>query len=358
VHRVFVRLIAWTTTALCDAACASPGSENRQVNGVKTNCRVTVLTMLASAALVAGFAGLAQAQSNKVMRLIVPFGAGGAQEILARSFHNELGAALGQNIIIENRPGAGGAIGSAVLAKATPDGQTLLMGATSHLIGALVAEKAPYDPIRDFTAVAHVGLAGGLALLVNAKFPAQTVAEFVKYVKANPGKVDYGSAGTGSSTHLAMATFANAAGLQMVHVPYKSNAEPIIELIGGRIHTSCIPMAIAPGYAKEERLRMLAVTSAKRSPLLSGLPTLAESFPGYSYQGWYGVLGPAGMPRRVVERLNTEINRLLKEPAILDRIGRLSIDALPITPQEFEKMMREDYARLAGVLKKSGVGAN
>ena len=299
----------------------------------------------------------AQKKDNRPMRMIVPFAAGGAQELLARSFSTELGTALGQTVIIENRPGAGGALGSGVLAKATPDGRTLLMGATSHLIGALVADKPPYDPIKDFSPIAHVGLAGGLVLLINASLPAKTVAEFVGYVKASPGKYNYGSAGTGSSTHLSMALFANAAGLQMLHVPYKSNSEPIIETIAGRIQASTIPMAAAPAYLKEARLRMLAVTSLKRSPIVPDLPTLAESYPGYSYAGWYGVLGPAGIPRSVVNRLNSAINTLLKDPVILDRMTKLSVEPQPMTTHEFEQMMREDYKRLAGVLKNSGVSS-
>lgn len=325
---------------------------------VKGNHGLLMRVALACACLLC-LAGTAEAQTGggRVMRIIVPFASGGGQELLARTFYTELGAALGQSIIIENRPGAGGAVGSALVSKAAPDGQTLVIAATNHIVSALVAPKPPYDPIKDFSAVSHIGKGSGQVLLVNAKFPAKTVDEFVKYAKANPGKINYGTAGNGSSSHLAMAAFANVAGLQMLHVPYKSNAEPVIDMIGERIHTTFLPVTSAMAYANESRLRMIAITSSERWTLMPQLPTVAESFPGFEYQGWFGLLGPAGIPRPVVDRINGEMAKLLQNAVILERITKLGIEPRTLSPDAFARTMREDYERIAVIIKQSGVTA-
>ena len=301
---------------------------------------------------------IAQAQPVKVMRIIVPFAPGGGQEILARAFNNELGVALGQTVIVENRPGAGGAAGSALVAKAAPDGQVLVIAAPSHSVSALLAAKPPYDPLRDFSPVAHIGKSAGQVLFVSARFPAATVEEFVKQAKANPGALNYGSAGTGSSSHLAMAYFAGVAGLQLLHVPYKSNAEPVIEMIAGRIQVGFLPVLSAMAYANDNRLRMIATTSSERWPLLSQLPTIAETYPGFEYQSWFGLLGPAGMPRPLIDRINGEMTRLLKDPVIMERITKLGIEPRPLPPEAFERVMREDYTRVAKIIRQPGVVAD
>jgi tripartite-type tricarboxylate transporter receptor subunit TctC len=292
-------------------------------------------------------AGVAQAQpGGRVIRIVVPFAAGGGQEILARSFNSELSVALGQPVIVENRPGAGGAVGTAVVARAAPDGQTFVLAAASHIVSALLASKPPYDPIRDFAAVAHIGT-GSQVIVVNAKFPAKTVAEFIKQVKAMPGTLNYGSAGNGSSTHLSMAYFSNVAGLQMLHVPYKSNAEPIVELIAGRIHAASLPIISALPYAKDERVRLLAVTAHERSQFLPQLPTIGETFPGYVYESWFGLLGPAGTPRPIIDRINAEVTKLVGDPVIRARIAKLGLEPRAMTPEAFERLLREDYERLS-----------
>ncbi len=328
---------------------------NRQQIIPQAQRAVLGLARLALVALSIAFAGAALAQSNKVMRIIVPFAPGGGQEILARTFAGELGVALGQTVIVENKPGAGGAVGSAFVAKAAPDGQTLVMAAPSHTVSALIAAKPPYDPLRDFSAVAHIGRSAGQVLLVNAKFPAATLGEFVKVVKANPGSMNYGSAGSGSSSHLAMAYFASVAGLQMLHVPYKSNAEPVIEMIAGRIQFGFLPVLSAVAYANDNRVRMIATTSSERWPLLARLPTFAETFPGFEFQSWFGLLGPAGMSRALVERINGEVGTLLKNATVAERIAKLGIEPQALAPDAFERTMREDYARIANILKQPGV---
>src|SRR5437899_7282697 len=206
---------------------------------------------------VAAFPPFAAAQpGGKVMRIVVPFAAGGAREVLARTFYSELGAALGETAIIDNRPGAGGAIGTASVAKASPDGQTLIFAASSHNVTALLGATPPYDPIRDFAAVANIGMQS-YALLSSAEIPAGSVAEFVRYARARPGSLNYSSAGHGSSSHLAMAYFANLAGLDMVHIPFKSSQDATNDVLAGRSHAVIVPNVGTIPFAKDPRGRTL-----------------------------------------------------------------------------------------------------
>ena len=318
------------------------------------NALRSICTALACGSLLAApLASLAQS-SGKPLRIIVPFAPGGGQDILARSFNTELGAALGQPVIVEYRAGGGGGVGTAYVAKAEPDGLTLSMSAASHIISAVLTSKPAYHPIRDFTAVAHVGT-GSQILIINSQLPAKSVAEFVKYAKANPGKLNYGSAGSGSSTHLAMAYFTNAAGLDIVHIPYKSNADQTTELLSGRIQAVMIPSISAMAFAKDSRLTLLAVTPSARSLFFPNLPTVAESgYPGFNYGSWFGLLGPAGIPRPATERINTEMNKLLKVPLIAERLAKIGIEPLALTPQQFEKLLVEDLQRIERIVKLSG----
>jgi tripartite-type tricarboxylate transporter receptor subunit TctC len=328
--------------------------------GIPKATRVALaLALMGLVTLFMVFAGAAHAQSNKVIRMIVPFAPGGGQEILARTFYSELGVALGQTVIIENRAGAGGAVGSASVAKSPPDGLTVVIAATGHTVSALLSQtkQPPYDPIRDFTPIAHIA-AGSQAFVINAKFPAKTLPEFIKQVKAKPGAYNYGSSGNGSSTHLSMAYFCNVAGLQMLHVPYKSSGEQVIEQISGRMHVNSLPIAVAMTYAKEERLRLLAVTSRARSSFLPEVPTVAETFPGYTYESWFGLLGPAGTPQPIVDRMNSEVNKLLNDETVRSRIAKLGLEPAAMSPDAFERLMREEYDRLGMIIKKSGITAD
>ena len=315
--------------------------------------RVICAVLAAASVLVAPLETAAQT-SGKPIRIIVPFAPGGGQDILARSFNAELGAALGQPVIVEYRAGGGGGVGTLYVAKADPDGLTLSMSAASHIISAVLSPKPAYHPIKDFTAVAHVGT-GSQILIINSKVPAKSVAEFVKYAKANPGKLNYGSAGSGSSTHLAMAYFTNAAGLDIVHIPYKSNSDQTSELLAGRIQAVMIPSISAMAFAKDSRLTLLAVTPSARSLFFPNLPTVAESgYPGFNYGSWFGLLGPAGIPRAATERINAEMNKLLKVPVIAERLAKIGIEPLALTPQQFEKLLVEDLERVEKIVKISG----
>ena len=289
-----------------------------------------------------------------VIRVVVPFAAGGVQDVLARSFNAELGTLLGRSVIVENRTGAGGTIGNASVAKAPPDGHTLLLAAASHTITGSLYAKLPYHPIDDFTGVAHIGSVD-YVLMASAEIPAKNLKEFIAYSKSNPGKLNYASAGNGSATHLSMAYLASLTGLDMVHVPLKSTAEAINEVIAGRAHAVIASNIGALPFARDPRVRMLGVTGSKRSRFLAELPTLAESgAAGYEFDSWLGLLGPAGMPKAVVDQLNAAMATLLKDPRILERLARQGIEPRPLSPDAFSALLRKDFVKMARVVKISG----
>jgi len=289
-----------------------------------------------------------------VIRVVVPFAAGGVQDVLARSFNAELGVLLGRSVIVENRTGAGGTIGNASVAKAPPDGHTLLLAAASHSITGSLYAKLPYHPIDDFTGIAHIGSVD-YVLMASADVSATNLKEFISYSKSNPGKLNYASAGNGSATHLSMAYLASLTGLDMVHVPLKSTAEAINEVIAGRAHAVIASNIGALPFARDPRVRMLGVTGSKRSRFLAELPTLAESgAAGYEFDSWLGLLGPAGMPKAVVDQLNAAMATLLKDPRILERLARQGIEPRALSPDAFNALLREDFVKMARVVKISG----
>ena len=300
--------------------------------------------------LLAALSPFAQAQ---VMRIVVPFAAGGAREVLARTFYSELGAALGETVIIDNRPGAGGAIGTAYVAKAAPDGRTLIFAASSHNLTALLGATPAYDPIRDFAAVANVGMQS-YVLMASASIPARTTAELIAYARANPGKLNYSSAGHGSSTHVAMAYFASLAGLSMVHIPFKSSQDAVNDVLAARSHAVIVPNVGAIPFLKDARIRILGVTSLGRSPFLPGVPPVSESVAGYRFDSWFGLLAPARTPRAVIARINAEVGKLLRDPAILARLASQGVAPRPLAPEAFARLIREDYEETAKMVKTVG----
>ena len=302
----------------------------------------------------AAFPSLATAQpGGTVMRIVVPFAAGGAREVLARTFYSELGAALGETVIIDNRPGAGGAIGTASVAKAAPDGKTLIFAASSHNITALLGATPAYDPIGDFAAVANIGMQS-YVLMTSAAIPGKTTAEFIRYARANPGKLNYASAGHGSSSHLAMAYLASLAGLDMMHIPFKSSQDATNDVLAARSHAVVVPNVGAIPFAKDARMRLLGVTSLERSPFLPELPPVAASLPGYEFDSWFGLLAPARAPKPVIERINAEVSKLLRDPVILARLAGQGVAPRPLSPAAFERLIREDYEEMAKVVKTVG----
>src|SRR5690348_13393831 len=255
------------------------------------------------------FAGGVKAQS--VVHIVVPFAAGGVQDIVARSFNAELGTLLGRNVIVENRAGAGGTIGTAYVAKSAPDGNTLILAAASHTIAGSLYARLPYDPLKDFTPVAHIGNVD-YVLLVSSTVPAKTLREFIAYAKANPGKLNYASAGNGSATHLSMAYFCAMAGIYMVHVPYTATGHAVNEVLAGRAQAVIAANIGAIPYVNDARVHALASTGKQRSKFLPQLPTVDEAgVRGYAFDSWIGLLGPAGMPQQQVEAINAAVAKLL-----------------------------------------------
>ena len=309
------------------------------------------------AALTAALApvtGTSFAQSGRVTKIIVPFAAGGVQDNLARSLSNELGTALNASVIVENRPGAGSTVANAFVAKAAPDGNTMVMAAASHNIVGTLYTRLSYDPQKDFTPLAHIGSAG-YVLMIHPDVPAKTAAEFIRYAKANPGKMNYATAGVGSATHLSMAYFCGLAGIDMVHVPLKATGEAINEVLSGRAQAVIAASIGALSFVKDPRIRLLGVTSAKRSKYLPDVPSLAESgLPGYEFDSWFGLLGPAGVTKAEADRVNAAVGVLLKSPVILERLDKQGIEPHAMSNDEFARLLKADYERMAKVVKASG----
>ena len=298
--------------------------------------------------------GHAQIVPGKVVHVIVPFASGGVQDILARSINNELGQALGATVIVENRPGAGATIGTALVAKSVPDGTSMVLAAASHTINGSLYAKLPYDPVKDFTGMGHIGNAS-YVLIINAEVPAKNVAEFIRYAKANPGKMNYATAGNGSATHLSMAYFNGLAGIDLVHVPFKATGEAVNEVLVGRAQAVIAANIGAIPYMKDARVRLIGVTSLKRSKFLPEIASIAESgLPGYEFDSWFGLLGPAGTPKAIVEQINAAVGKLLKDPVILDRLARQGIEPQAMSSDDFNRLLRADFDRMAKVVKASG----
>jgi len=290
----------------------------------------------------------------QTVRIVVPFAAGGVQDILARSISNEFGAKIGRTVIVENRTGAGGTIGNASVAKAAPDGTSLLLSAASHTITGHVYAKLPYHPLRDFTPVAHIGSVD-YVLMINGEMPARSVTELIALLKQNPGKYNFASAGTGSATHLSMAYFSSLAGVEMVHIPFKATNEAIQEVMVGRAHAVMASTIGALPFVKDARFKVLGVSGAKRSRFAPDLPTVAESgLPGYQFDSWMGLLGPAGMPKTMVEQMNAAIGELLKDATILERLAKQGVEPRALSPDAFSRLLQDDFVRMGSIVKAAG----
>ena len=311
--------------------------------------------ILAGAALFIGNAAIAQPAGGNVLHIIVPFAAGGVQDILARSLSNELGTLLGQTVIVENKPGAGGTVGTALVAKSAPDGRTVVMAAASHLIAPHLYSKLAYDPAKDFVPAAYIGTASYI-LMIPASVPAATAADFIKHAKANPGKLNYASAGNGSATHLAMAYFTGMAQIDIAHIPYKATGEAINEVLADRAQAVIAANIGALQFKDDKRVKLLGVTSSRRSRFVPDLPTLAESgLPGYEFTSWFGLLAPAGTPKAATDALNAAVERLLRDPAIQERLARQGIETQALSNADFTRLLGQETDKVAQIVKLSGV---
>ncbi len=287
----------------------------------------------------------ALAQSSKPIRLVVPFPAGGATDLFARTLSQKMGERLGTSVVIDNKPGAGGSLGSDMAAKATADGQTLLFTTTStHSIGPAIGAKLPYDTVRDFTPIAHVGNAPSIMLVPNSS-PAKTVKEWIEYAKKNPGKLNYASSGNGTIVQLTAELFKAQAGVFVTHIPYKGTGLAIPDLVAGQLDVLFDSLPTGMPHVRDGRLRALAVTTLKRTPLAPDLPPVADTLPGFESNTWFGLYGPKGLPAEVVNRVNTAANQALSDPEVRAKLTTLGIEPVTSTPAQFAKMVADDQAK-------------
>ncbi len=307
--------------------------------------------------------GIAQAPAsnwpNKPIRYIVNFAPGGTTDILARTIGEKLGAALGQPIVVENKPGQGGSIGAAELARAAPDGYTIGAGTiSSHAINATLYDKLSYDPITSFAPITLYATQPNV-LLVHPSVPAKNVRELIALLKASPTKYSFGSAGNGTSQHLSGELFKVMAGVNMQHIPYRGSGQMMPELLGGTLLVAFDNIATAVQHVNAGKLRALAVTSATRSVVSPDVPTMAESgLPGYDISSWQAVFAPAGTPAPIVERLYTEIARILKTPDIQKRLSDLGLNVSEMTPAQLTALIKADVPRLGKIVKDTGARAD
>ncbi len=322
--------------------------------------RTALLTLSALAPLAAlPLPAAAQAWPSKPLRLVIPFPAGGATDIIGRLLAQKLAAALGQQVVIDNKPGAGGSIGSDLVAKAPPDGHTLLLATSStHSIGPALNPKMPYDAFKDFAPIAHVANAPSV-LVVGAGFPKGGALDLIRELKAKPGRYNFGSSGIGTYPHLSAEMFKwRAGGLYVVHIPYRGTGLVVTDLIAGQITFLMDSIVSAQTHIKDGRVRALAVTGAQRSSSLPDVPTFAElGVPGMAFGNWFGFFAPAGTPPEVVQRLNRELNALMRAPDVADRLRQLGADPVAGTPEAFAKVVRDEHDSWKAVIQRAGIQA-
>ena len=316
------------------------------------------LKLVAAAAAAPALPRLAAALDypTRPVRIVAGFAAGGGVDITARLIGQWLGGRLGQSFITENRPGAGGNIGTEAVVTAAPDGYTLLLATVPNAVNASLYEKLDFNFIRDIAPVAGI-IRVPMVILLNPSVPARTVPEFIAYAKANPGKVNMASAGNGSAPHLAGELFKMMAGVDLVHIPYRGQGPALTDLLGGQVQ---VLFATTPGtseYISSGKLRALAVTSASRAEMLPELPTVGDFVPGYDTSQWYGLCAPAKTPPEIVGRLNAEVNAGIADPGMKARLAAIGGEPLPGTPADFAKLIAEETDKWAKVVRAAGIKA-
>lgn len=314
------------------------------------------LVQVALACLSVGGAASSWAQSpvypSKPIRLVVPFPAGGATDIFARTLSQKLAEKIGASIVVDNKPGAGGTLGSDLVAKAVADGYTLLLATSStHSIGPNLNPKMPYDAVRDFTPIAQVGYAPSIMLVPNSS-PAHTVQEWIDYARKNPGRLNYASSGNGTIVQLTAELFKAQAGVFVVHIPYKGTALAMPDLISGKVDVLFDSLPTGLPHVRDGRLRALGVTTAQRTPLAPGVPPIAEVLPGYESTTWFGLFGPQGLRPELVSRINTAANQALKDPEVAEKLQKLGIEAQGGTPAQFGTMLASESAKWKKIINE------
>jgi tripartite-type tricarboxylate transporter receptor subunit TctC len=300
----------------------------------------------------------AQAQTfpNRGITLVIPFAPGGSTSIVGRVIADRMSELLGEKVVVDNRPGAGGTVGTKAVAKSDPDGYTIALGYTGTLaIGPSLYKNAGYDPRKDFAPIGLIGNAPN-SLVVHPSFPAKTVAELIAYARANPGKVNFGSAGAGTVSHITGEYFAASAGIKLIHVPYKGTGPALTDLLGGHIPMAFAPIPASHANVSSGHLRALAVTSTARSSLLPDVPTIAESsLPGFDASLYYGLVAPAGTPRPVIDKLNKALQAALASNEVKKQLGLDGTEITPGTPEDYAAFIDKDEKKWAELVKASGV---
>jgi tripartite-type tricarboxylate transporter receptor subunit TctC len=313
--------------------------------------------LIAVAALAAAFTSVqAQDFPTRPITLVIPFAPGGSTTIVGRGVAEKMSTLLGEKIIVDNRPGAGGTVGTRAVAKSEPDGYTLVLGYTGTLaIGPSLYKNVGYDPRKDFAPIGMIGNAPN-SLVVNPSFPAKTLAELIAYAKANPGTVNFGSAGAGTASHITGEYFARAAGITLVHIPYKGTGPALTDLLGGHIPMAFAPIPASHTNVTAGKLRALAVTSTQRSGLLPDVPTIAESgLPGFDASLYYGLAAPAGTPRPIIDKLNKALRDALASDEVKRQLGNDGTDITPGSPEDYAALIDKDEKKWAQLVKASGV---
>jgi len=317
--------------------------------------RRSIHTAIVGALALVSAAAHAQSYPARPVKLIVPYAAGGPTDTFARALADAWGKKLGQVLVVENRTGAGTLVGTDAVAKAQPDGYTILLTTVAHAVNPSIHDKMPYRTVEDF---APVGMAAKapLVIVVNKNFPAQNLQEFIGYIKDHPGKVNYGSAGVGSAPHLGAELLNYMTGSKTEHVPYRGSAPADVDLAAGQIQFMTDTINSVMSFVKDKRMKLLAVTTAKRMSLFPDVPTLAETImPGFEAGAWQGVMVPAGTPEPVVQRLNAEINKALQNPGLREKLAVQGAEPLGSSVQEYGAYLRKELARWASVVKATGI---
>jgi tripartite-type tricarboxylate transporter receptor subunit TctC len=319
---------------------------------MKQNYFCSPLLAFLALSLLASVGVQAQTYPQKPIRLIVPFPAGGATDIFARTLSQKLAEKLGTSVVVDNKPGAGGTLGSDMVAKAQPDGYTLLLATSStHSIGPNLNPKMPYDAVRDFTPIGQVGNAPSIMLVPNSS-PAKTVKEWIDYARKNPGRLNYASSGNGTIVQLTAELFKAQAGLFVVHIPYKGTALAMPDLISGKVDVLFDSLPTGLPHVRDGRLRALGVTTAQRTPLAPGVPPISDVLPGYESTTWFGLFGPQGLRPELVSRINVAANQALKDAEVADKLQKLGIEAIGGTPAEFTSMLASESAKWKKIINE------
>ena len=313
-------------------------------------------TFLLSSLLATTTSARAQTWPTRPLRLVVPFAAGaGILDIMGRQISGPLGERLGQQVVVDNKPGAGGNVGADIVAKAAPDGYTLLVGSTAMLVAPALYANVPFDPLADFVPVTQIN-AAPLLLVVHPSLPVRSVAEFIAYIKANPGKLNYGSGGVGATPFLAVESLRAVVGFEAVHVPYRGGAPALADLVAGQLSFMIENVPGTLPLVRDGRLRALAITSAKRSALVPELPTMQEAgVPGYEMIGWNGIYAPKGTPPQIVKRLNDELAAILRTPGLKEQFAKLGAEAVGSSPGEFAAFVAAESARWLKIIRDKGI---